>query len=64
MPREGVKQINITMAKKTYDKIKKTWETEETEKKLSSWVLDTLLLYTEKEKMAKKICPPPCLCRN
>ena len=33
MPREGVKQINITMAKKTYDKIRKAWEGEESEKK-------------------------------
>ena len=57
MPREGVKQINITMAKKTYDKIRKSWEDDETEKKLSSWVLDTLLLYTEKEKWLKHYAP-------
>ena len=57
MPREGVKQINITMAKKTHDKIRKAWETQETDKKLSSWVLDMLLLYTEKEKWLKNYAP-------
>ncbi len=57
MAREGVKQINMTMAKKTHDKIRKTWELEETDKKLSSWVLETLLLYTEKEKWLKKYAP-------
>ena len=50
MSREGTKQINITMAKKTHDKIRKAWESENTEKKLSSWVLDNILLYAEKEK--------------
>jgi len=57
MPREGVKQINITMAKKTHDKLRKAWESEETDKKLSSWVLDTLLLYAEKEKWLKNYAP-------
>ena len=57
MPREGVKQINITMAKKTHDKLRKAWEAEETDKKLSSWVLDTLLLYAEKEKWLKSYAP-------
>ena len=57
MAREGVKQINITMAKKTHDRIRKAWEAEETGKKLSSWVLETLLLYTEKEKWLKHYAP-------
>ena len=57
MPREGVKQINITMAKKTHDKIRKAWELEETDKKLSSWVLDTLLLYAEKETWLRNYAP-------
>lgn len=57
MPREGVKQINITMAKKTYDKIKKAWEDEESEKKLSTWVLDTILLSIKKEEWLKKYAP-------
>ena len=57
MPREGTKQINITMAKKTHDKIRKAWESEDTEKKLSSWVLDNILLYAEKEKWLKSYAP-------
>ena len=57
MAREGVKQINITMAKRTHDKIRKAWEAEETDKKLSSWVLETLLLFTEKEKWLKHYAP-------
>ncbi len=57
MAREGVKQINITMAKKTHDIIRKAWEVEKTDKKLSSWVLEILLLYTEKEKWLKKYAP-------
>ena len=57
MPREGTKQINITMAKKTHDKIRKAWESENTEKKLSSWVLDNILLYAEKEKWLKNYAP-------
>ena len=57
MPKDGVKQINITMAKKTYDRIRETWESEETDKKLSTWVLETILLYTEKEKWLKNYAP-------
>jgi len=57
MPREGTKQINITMAKKTHDKIRKAWEGDETDKKLSSWVLDTILLATDKDKWLKNYAP-------
>ncbi|MGH1567377.1 MAG: hypothetical protein ACRBB5_08195 [Nitrosopumilus sp.] len=57
MPREGTKQINITMAKKTHDKIRKAWESEGTEKKLSSWVLDNILLHAEKEKWLQNYAP-------
>ncbi len=57
MPREGVKQINITMIKKTYDKIRETWEIEETDKKISSWVLDILLLHIKKEEWLKNYAP-------
>jgi hypothetical protein len=57
MPREGTKQINLTMAKKTFDLIKKSWSSTASDKKLSTWVLDTLLLATEKEQWLQHYAP-------
>ncbi len=43
MPKSNARQINLTMAKKTHDIIRKAWEATSEDKKLSSWVLDIIL---------------------
>ena len=53
MPRSTARQINLTMAKKTHDIIRKAWEQTSDDKKLSSWVLDTILQAIEKDKWLK-----------
>lgn len=53
MPKSTARQINLTMAKKTHDIIRKAWEQTSEDKKLSSWVLDTILQSIEKDKWLK-----------
>jgi hypothetical protein len=57
MPRTNGMQINLTMAKMTHDIIRKTWDAELTDKKLSSWVLEIILQTIEKDKWLKKYAP-------
>ena len=57
MPRNNARQINLTMAKVTHDIIRKAWNAELTDKKLSSWVLETILQTIEKDKWLKNMLP-------
>lgn len=50
MVREGVKQINLTISKETYDRIEKEWQPLQNEKKLSTYCLDTILLKQENDR--------------
>ena len=62
MPRSNGRQINLTMAKATHDIIRKAWEHESDDKKLSSWVLEVILQAIEKEQWLKKICSTFVIC--
>jgi len=53
MTKSNARQINLTMAKKTHDIIRRAWEKESEDKKLSSWVLDMILQAIEKDKWLK-----------
>lgn len=57
MPRSNSRQVNLTMAKATHDIIRKAWEQESEDKKLSSWVLEIILQAIEKEKWVKSYAP-------
>lgn len=57
MPRSDSRQVNLTMAKATHDIIRKAWEQESDDKKLSSWVLEIILQAIEKDKWAKSYAP-------
>ena len=50
MPRNDGRQINLTMAEATHDIIRKAWNAELADKKLSSWVLEIVLQTIEKDK--------------
>jgi hypothetical protein len=53
MPKANARQINLTMAKKTHDIIRKAWEQTSDDKKLSSWVLDVVLNAIAKDEWLK-----------
>jgi hypothetical protein len=53
MPKSNSRQINLTMGKNTHDIIRKAWEQDLGDKKLSKWVLDILLQVIEKDKWLK-----------
>lgn len=57
MPRSDSRQVNLTMAKATHDIIRKAWEQESDDKKLSSWVLEIILQAIEKDKWVKGYAP-------
>ena len=57
MSRSNGRQINLTMAKATHDIIRKAWEENSDDKKLSSWVLETTLQAIEKDKWIKHYAP-------
>ena len=57
MPKNSARQINLTMAKTTHDIIRKAWDAESDDKKLSSWVLEIILQTIEKDKWLKKYAP-------
>jgi len=57
MPRNNARQINLTMAKTTHDIIRKAWDAESDDKKLSSWALEIILQTIEKDKWLKKYAP-------
>ena len=62
MPRNYARQINLTMAKITHDIIRKAWNAESDDKKLSSWALEIILQTIEKDKWLKKLCSTSILC--
>jgi len=53
MPRSNGRQINLTMGKSTHDIIRKAWESESKDKKLSTWVLEMILQAIEKDRWLK-----------
>lgn len=57
MPKSNSRQINLTMAKKTHDVIRKAWEKNGKGKKISAWVLDEILISIEKQKWLKRYAP-------
>ncbi len=57
MVREGAQQINISMANKKHAILENSWKESGTEKTLSGWILETMLMESEKMGLMKSYAP-------
>lgn len=57
MVRDGTHQINISISDKKFQLLQKGWKTAKSDKKLSGWILESILIQLEKEEFLQIYAP-------
>ena len=57
MVREGAKQINISTSPEKYHMLEDSWTESGSEKTLSGWILETMMMEFEKKGLMKSYAP-------
>lgn len=57
MVRQGTKQINLTMSAEKHSVLEKAWKESETEKPISGWILENMMMEIEIKGLMKTYAP-------
>ena len=57
MVRKDVNQINITMSREKYMILQEAWKASQSDKKISGWILDSIIMMVEKDEFLKSYAP-------